>query len=50
MNTDAMMWEALCADRTLRDLPYKIETNRYHKIIMSPASSWRGILTHLPHE
>jgi Uma2 family endonuclease len=42
MNSLAETWEALCADRSLRDLPYKIETNRYNKIIMSPASSWHG--------
>jgi Uma2 family endonuclease len=42
MNSIADTWEALCADRSLRDLPYKIETNRYNKIIMSPASSWHG--------
>lgn len=42
MNSIADTWEALCADRSLRDLPYKIETNRYNKIIMSPASSWDG--------
>lgn len=33
-------WEAILADRSLNDLPYKIETNRYDKIIMSPASNW----------
>jgi len=35
-------WETLLADRSLRDLPYKIETNRYDKIIMSPASNWHS--------
>jgi Uma2 family endonuclease len=44
MNSIAETWEALCADRSLRDLPYKIETNRHNKIIMSPASSWHGEL------
>lgn len=39
---NAMTWEDILADRSLRDLPYKIETNRYHKIIMSPASAWHG--------
>lgn len=29
-------WETILADRSLQDLPYKIETNRYGKIIMSP--------------
>ncbi len=40
MNT--LTWEDILADRSLRDLPYKIETNRHSKIIMSPASSWHG--------
>ncbi len=35
-------WEELCEDRTLQDLPYKIETNRLNQIIMSPASNWHG--------
>jgi Uma2 family endonuclease len=42
----AMTWEEIIADRSLRDLPYKIETNRYHKIIMSPASAWHGNYEH----
>ena len=42
MNSPALTWEAICADRTLRDLPYKIETNRYNQIIMSPASYWHS--------
>jgi Uma2 family endonuclease len=39
---NAMTWENILADRSLRDLPYKIETNRYHQIILSPASAWHG--------
>lgn len=39
---NALTWEEIMADRSLRDLPYKIETNRYNKIIMSPASAWHG--------
>jgi Uma2 family endonuclease len=35
-------WETLLADRSLQQLPYKIETNRYDKIIMSPASNWQS--------
>lgn len=42
----ALTWEEILADRSLRDLPYKIETNRYHKIIMSPASAWHGSYEH----
>jgi len=39
---NAQTWEDIIADRTLRDLPYKIETNGYHKIIMSPLTPWLG--------
>lgn len=35
-------WAEICADPVLNDLPYKIETNRYGKIMMSPASFWHG--------
>jgi len=35
-------WADICADQTLRDLPYKIETNRFDQIVMSPASTWHG--------
>jgi Uma2 family endonuclease len=39
---NAQTWEEMIADPALRDLPYKIETNHHNKIIMSPASTWRG--------
>jgi Uma2 family endonuclease len=42
----AQTWDDILADRSLRDLPYKIETNRYHQIIMSPASAWHGNVEH----
>ena len=42
----AMTWEDIIADRSLRDLPYKIETNRHNKILMSPASVWHGNYEH----
>jgi Uma2 family endonuclease len=32
-----MTWLEVCADKSLQDLPYKIETNRRGNIIMSPA-------------
>jgi len=35
MNT--LTWETVCNDRSLRDLPFKIETNRNGQIVMSPA-------------
>ncbi|MES2705492.1 MAG: Uma2 family endonuclease [Verrucomicrobiota bacterium] len=38
----AMTWEDILEDRSLQDLPYKIETNRSNQIIMSPASAWHG--------
>lgn len=38
----AMTWEDILEDRSLRDLPYKIETNRQNQIIMSPSSYWHS--------
>lgn len=37
-------WAEVVADRTLRDLPYKIELNAWGKIEMSPANNRRGLL------
>lgn len=37
-----LTWEEILADRSLRDLPYKIETTRYNKILLSPSSYWRS--------
>ena len=31
-----MTWEELCADPSLRDLPYRIELNGLNQIVMSP--------------
>jgi Uma2 family endonuclease len=31
-----MTWEQVCEDPHLRDLPYKIEQDRYGRIVMSP--------------
>lgn len=31
-----MTWDEICADRSLDDLPYKIEQDRYGRIVMSP--------------
>ncbi len=39
-----MNWQEVCADPTLRDLPYKIELNEWGNIVMSPASSRHGLL------
>ncbi len=35
-------WSEICDDPSLRDLPYKIETNRFGTIMMSPAKGWHG--------
>ena len=39
-----MRWADVIADRSLRDLPYKIELDRYGNIVMSPASNKHGRL------
>ena len=41
-----MTWEEVCALPELRDLPYKIELDRYGRIVMSPAPSRHSILQH----
>ena len=35
-------WSEICEDPSLRDLPFKIETNRYGTIMMSPAKGWHS--------
>ncbi len=46
-----LTWDEICADRSLADLPYKIETNRHGQILMSPAKFWhssrQGLIAHL---
>ena len=37
-------WEEICDDQSLRDLPYKIEQDRYGRIVMSPTSYDHGLL------
>ena len=37
-------WAEVVADRTLRDLPYKIELNAWGKIEMGPVDNRRGLL------
>jgi Uma2 family endonuclease len=37
-----MTWAEICEDKSLADLPYKIETDRWGRIIMSPAKKWHG--------
>jgi Uma2 family endonuclease len=35
-------WQEVLNDRSLRDLPYKIETNRAGQLVMSPAKNVHG--------
>jgi Uma2 family endonuclease len=37
-----MNWQQACADKTLHDLPYKIELNQFGQIVMSPTRNRRG--------
>lgn len=37
-----MTWQEICDDPTLQNLPYKIETNEYGQVVMSPASNQHG--------
>ncbi len=39
-----MKWQELIENPFFRDLPYKIELNKFGQILMSPASNRRGIL------
>lgn len=39
-----MTWEEVCEHKSLRDLPFKIETNRYGKIVMSPTKNNHGFM------
>ncbi|CAK0759198.1 Uma2 domain-containing protein [Gammaproteobacteria bacterium] len=38
-----MRWEEVCADRSLQNLPYRIELNREGLIVMSPAKNRHAI-------
>lgn len=39
-----MTWTEICEDKSLENLSYKIETNRFGNIVMSPASNFHGYL------
>ncbi|MEO1083823.1 MAG: Uma2 family endonuclease, partial [Acidobacteriota bacterium] len=39
-----MNWQAVIDNPFLRDLPFKIEQNRFGQILMSPASNRYGLL------
>jgi Uma2 family endonuclease len=38
-----MNWANICEDPILKDLPYKIETDKWGNIVMSPATNEHGI-------
>ena len=42
--TIMMSWQEICSDPALRDLPYKLETDRWGHIVMSPASNRHSLL------
>lgn len=37
-----MTWTEICANPALQDLPFKIETDRYGRLLMSPARNEHG--------
>ncbi len=37
-----MTWTEVCEDPSLRDTPYRVETNEFGQIIMSPAKRWHS--------
>ncbi|MFT5367060.1 MAG: Uma2 family endonuclease [Candidatus Latescibacterota bacterium] len=39
-----MKWSEVINDKTLQDLPYKIELNEWGHIVMSPASNRHGLI------
>ena len=39
----ALTWDEICADPSLADLPYKIETNEDGHIVMHPAPFWHSL-------
>ncbi len=39
-----MQWEQICKDPILQNLPFKIETNEWGQIVMSPATNKHGYL------
>ncbi len=49
-----MTWEEVCAHPSLKDLPFKIETNEWGQIVMSPTkiplSFFQGRINNLLYE
>lgn len=44
MQTTATAWERVCADSSLQDLPYKVETNAGGQIVLSPHTNIHSVL------
>ncbi len=38
-----MQWQEICDTPWFRDLPFKVETNHWEQIVMSPASHQHGL-------
>lgn len=38
-----MTWREVVAHSSLADMPFKIETNGFGQVVMSPATSWHGL-------
>lgn len=39
-----MQWADVVANPNLQDLPFKIETNEWGQVVMTPAKAWHGAL------
>jgi len=39
----AIRWNQIINDPVFRDLPFKVELNKFGQILMSPASNWHGV-------
>jgi Uma2 family endonuclease len=42
--TEGMEWAEVLKDSTLQNLPYKVELNRFGKLVLTPASNKRGMI------
>lgn len=38
-----MQWQQICDNPLFQDMPFKVETNRWGQIVMSPASNQHGL-------
>lgn len=44
ISQQAARWEKICADPSLQDLPYKVETNEHGQIVLSPHKNVHSFL------